>query len=331
MNEAVKKEDTSDELDSWFDETEEDGVEGQSAAEDSQEQESGSEEGTPEEEAPDNEDLENDAGEESPPSDQGTSAEPKAKAKDDPFAFVDGLPPEHKERIEALVRRDQSNTGRVAALRSRLDQLEAEREAQRTAGKGTPTEEGMPTAKEVEDMSDEEFDQFLEDFPTVARNVEKLISRELAKERKEILDQVRPIREEAEQRKILEQKQTLRKEAEKLFNTEETGIHLEDVLQSQEWHDWLAAQPQNYQSFVTTAQDAESALVALRDFDRYARETLAPSESNEGPKETSRADQTAARRKQSLAGDTPSSRTAAIDDSSLGDYEAYFEEAVREG
>jgi len=43
----------------------------------------------------------------------------------------------------------------------------------------------------------------------------------------------------------------------------------------------------------------------------------------------SEADKVAARRKQTLASTTPPSRSAQLDDGRLGDYNAYFDEAVK--
>lgn len=320
-------------LDDWYDEQDDDeGNQDLTADEDEQEELDGSPDDSTSDESPVEEVSQDDTAEEAASNESTSASKPRKSA--DPYAWVAELPSEVREQAEALVRRDQSNTGRVAAMRSRLDELEAEREAKRSVGKGTPEKSGTPEPKAVEDMDDDELEEFRKEFPSVAANVDRIVAQRIAKEREEILGQVRPIQEERAQQKILEEKHHLRTEAEKIFNTAETGIHLEDVLQSEEWKEWLEAQPEAYQRFARTARDAKSAVIVLKDFDEYARATFSETETTETQepqkKGSARADSTAARRKAALASSSPSSRTAQIDDSALGDYDAYFEEAVAE-
>lgn len=321
------------ELDDWFDnEEDEEGNQDLSASTDELEDADGSPLDATSEELPDETVSQDDTAEEAA-SNESTSASSTTKG-DDPYAWVADLPPELEElrkHAEALVRRDQSNTGRVAAMRSRLDELEAAKEARKTVGVSSPSKEAEPSLEDVGEMNDDELEEFRKEFPSVAANVDKIVAQQIAKEREEILGQVRPIQEERAQQKILAEKTHLRTEAEKIFDTANTGIHLEDVLQSQEWQAWLGSQPEAYQQFARTARDAGSALIVLKDFDEYARATFSeaePATDEESSKVSTRADETAARRKAALQSDSPSSRTAQVDDAALGDYEAYFDEAV---
>lgn len=266
-------------------------------------------------------------------SEDGNSAKTK-ELEDDPFAWVETLDPKYREKVERLVHSDQSQRGRVAALQRRLDSAIAQQEA---AGKSQPTaaaKKAVADGKPLEDMNDEELESFMKDFPSVARNVEKILERRLAKEREELLGEIRPLKQEAEAQQIRESREALRKEATVIFNTAETGIELDDVLESRAFHDWFASQPPGYQKFARTAESLDDAARVLEDFARFTDEQVgqqAKKEQERAAQEKAEArrrsaDRTASRRKEALQGTGVPSRSAEIDAKRTGSsYEDDFE------
>jgi hypothetical protein len=320
-----------DELDTWFDDTEE---EDESAEEEVAEFEGTSPEDEPTEPAPDEEIPEPDAA--SAALEEGTPTSTPEPADDDPYSWVAELDPTFREKVEGLVQSDRSQKGRVAALQRQLDGVSAQQEARERTQTSGAAPQAVPDGKKLEDMSDEELDTFLEEYPSVARNVEKLIERRVSQEREDIMRQVRPIQEEALQEKIANNKAALRTEAEYIFNSDETGIYLDDVLSSRAFHEWVGSQSPEYQQFARSAESVDAAAKVLSDFAMYADQVVRVNATHEeeraaAEEESSRAmtaDQTAARRRQARQGTSPRSRSANIGDRDTGDYDAIFNSLV---
>ena len=156
--------------------------------------------------------------------------------------------------------------------------------------------------------------------------------------RAEIMEEVRPIKEDAVKQHLMQEREQLRAGFNQLFNTHETGLQMEEVLASTEWKSWLDIQPTEYQEFVKTSKSAQSALKALEDFARYEEQVvfqewvdagMPPDPNQEQPND---ADRIAAQRGDALKGAAPDSRSAAVSDSKNNDsYDAYFDEAVDAG
>jgi len=322
--EVLTDEQVVDELTNWFNENSDD--EDPSASDDYEYDDDSSPSEDEDDSEPEDKDQDFDAEQ---ASGEGTST--KSRAQDDPYAWVAELDPDLKHKVEALVHRDRSNTGRVAALTRRLDQIQAQQMAESPSR--AAQQSASPTGKAIEDMTDDELREFEEEFPTVARNMKKIIEQRVAREREEILGQVRPFQQQIQAQQLMEQKEALRHNAEVIFNTEETGLGLDDVLSSPRWREWLASQPKGYQQFALAANTVEDASKVLEDFAAYAdREVMARYGSQiqeESKPSSSKADQTAARRKSALRGSTPKSRSAELADRGNNSaYEDYFNEAV---
>lgn len=331
-NEVVESKPLEDDLDSWYDADDTD-----QSADYEEEEEDASPDSDSSGESPDTKVPEVAA--ESAVT-EGTLPEPAVA--EDPYAWVKELDSDLRAKVEALVHRDQSQRGRVAALQSRLDRLAAEQEARNRVATPSAAQKAVAGEKNIEEMDDDELRDFMERFPSVASNVEKLIERRIAKEREELQAQVRPIQEEALQARLVQQKEALRYNANHIFNTAETGIDLDDVLTSPRFKEWILQQPKGYQKFAREAESVEDATKVLVDFAQYTDEqvyrawestqgqaatgTQAPFESNQT------ADQTEARRQAALQGVGVPSRSAAVTKTGASDdYEAYFNQAVAEG
>lgn len=318
------EDDEPDIYDTWFDDEEE------SADDENYEDEDSSPESEEEVDAPEEEDPE-----ESPETvdSEGDETEPEAQ-EDDPYKWVSELDPKFQKQVTSLVNRDRSNAGRAAAearkraeIQARLDRVLAEREAQqRVSAQGAP-QKAAPTSQQIEDMDDEELKEFMEEFPSVAKSVEKLMARRSEQTREELLKQIRPIQQEAEAARVYERKQALRQEADRIFNTAETGVDLETVLQSDRWKEWVNTQPPGIKRIIQTSQDLDDVSRILEDFAEYTNRSIYEQWASQQEQDTSRADETAARRQGNLKGSTPKSRTAELSDRGRSaSYESYFDE-----
>lgn len=319
------------ELDSWFDEPAEE--EDQSADDTlpNPEDSSPSDEGeshVPDDEAqtPDESSTDSLGGGES-------TGQPNAE---NPYQWVEALDPAFRDKVDELVQSDRSQKGRVAALQRQLDSVNSEREAWQRTQPNPAATQAVGQGKAPEDMTDEELDTFLEEYPSVAKNVEKLIERRVSQEREEILGQVRPIQEDALRHKLEERRTALRKEAEYIFNTAETGIHLEDVLESRAFRDWVASQPQEYQTFAQSAESVEAASKVLYDFATFTEQQVSSLHAAEqeraaqerATRSRATADETAIRRSQARQGTAPPSRSAITTTGDDGDFDALFNSLV---
>jgi hypothetical protein len=314
-------------IDDWF------GDEDASADDEEEEEEESSPYSEPDDHGPDDEVSEEDA--EEPASKKSTSAESKDKG-DDPENWVSQLDPEFREKAEALVHSSKSDKGRVAALQRRIDSILAQQEAQeKTQPTTAAAKQAVVDGKPLEDMDDEELAAFMEEFPTVAKNVEKLFEKRFAREREELLGQVRPLQQAQLQQQIEQRKAALRERASHIFNTAETGVELDDVVGSRAFHDWIANQTQGYVEFARKAEEVDDATKVLEDFARYmdgqVTTQLGTAARTAEAKTAQSADHVAARRKQALKGTGVKSRSAEV---STGrgddDYDAYFNKYTAE-
>lgn len=329
-------------LDNWFDEDEDeerqeedDKVEEDLSAEDKGEaEEEASTSDDWHEDSPDDEDQE-DAAEEAAESGEETTEEIKDD-KEDPHGWIKELDPKFRSQVEALIHSDQSNRGRVAAYQRRLDRLTAEQEARERVASDPAAQKAVEKGKDIEEMDDEELSAFMEEFPSVARNVKKMVAQQIAKERESLMGQIRPIQEEATAARLSQQKEQLRSNAYHIFNTAETGVELDDVLSSPHFKEWVANQPLGYQRFARGAESVDDATKVLEDFAQWSEQQVyqewqqtqqqvaAEQEQQESTKRQ-KADSVSARRKDALKGSSPRSKSAATKTSgSDDDYESLF-------
>jgi hypothetical protein len=319
------KTDSTDELDDWFDGVEEE--EDQSAPTEELVEEEPSNLETSSEEDPDHKTPEEAAPEEAASS-TGTSEAP-VKA-DSPYAWIEQLDPETRKHAEALVHRESTQTGRVAALRSRLDEVSAKVQAAETA-QVAPTP--VASTQSIQDTEvDANLKEFTETYPTVADNVQKLIDQRVAKERAQLEAEILPLKERQLAEESLREKTRLREEASRIFNSAETGIELDEILSSNMWREWMESQPAGYQEFARKAGRAEDAAQVLEHFAQYAErkayEEYVYAQEHEGATDTtnspSEADQVAAKRAQALQGSGTPSKSGKLKGSELSSYDDWF-------
>lgn len=316
-----------DELDTWFDDLEDDD-EDQSAAEDTSDDEGTSPFDSSVDEVPDPQAPEVASSEED--NTTGTQDAPPAEA--DPYAWIEQLDPELRKHAESLRNRDQANSGRVAALTSRLDALQAEQEAQRAAFANAPSQTTGSPAETREVATDADLEEFMKEFPAVSENVQKMIDQRVSQVRSEYEQNLKPIRQAQHQERALAEKSKLREAASQIFNSAETGIQLEDVVGSVAWNEWMSAQPEGYRKYAGSATHAEDAAKVLEDFAAYSERIILAqmeSEQYETPQkqdpDAGDAAQVAARRQEALQGSHPSSRSGDRGNVSKGGFDDWFD------
>jgi adenosyl cobinamide kinase/adenosyl cobinamide phosphate guanylyltransferase len=324
MTDPQVKPESTDELDDWFDEV--DTEEDQSAPTEEIVPEETSAPETSSEESPDPQTPEVTAStEDDDATATGTSDEPEQE--EGPYSWINQLDPELRQHAEALVHRESTQSGRVAALKSRLDEVSARVQAQETA-KAVPAK-AAPVEANQDVPVDETLKQFTEQYPTVADNVQKLIEQRVAAERAALEAEIRPLKETRIAEEALREKTRLREEAARIFNSAETGIELEEVVSSEVWREWMDSQPAGYQEFARTANRAEDAAKVLEDFAGYAERKAYEEYLQTNPTATepatSEADQVAAQRAQALKGTGTPSKSGRLKGSELSTYDDWFD------
>lgn len=277
---------------------------------------------------PDEKDPDDDGVEAS--SSKGTAvAESKDADPDDPYAWIAELPPEAQKRAKALQHKAVSNDGRLTALQNRLTDAEARLTAKQTvASKRRPDggSSGEPSKTEEKPLSPK-LQEFVESYPQLAESVQEMMRQERKDLEQKLDSHIQPIEEDMAYRKTKAARDRLEKGAADLFDTANTGVHYTEVINSDLYRDFMAAQPAEFQRIAGTTGDPDTALWVLTQFNAYAEDYAeANGLTDEAPTRSGgKANKTKERRQSSkqTAG-TPRSRSAVTDDDDLTDYETYF-------
>lgn len=304
-------------------------------------------EGTPaqEEPEPEPEDAEDtaDAAEEiTDPDDAGSTTheeenqeqdEPAAEPKsDDPYSWIEALPDEVKEQAKALKHSALSDQGRVAAYNRRVRDLQDEIDRMKTRPASSTAAEAPEPSSAAPELP-EKFKQLKEDFPEFADAVEAIRQYDRELWNQELTEKLTPFEQERTVAKRSAFDAAVTKEAEAIFNTEETGVHWQDVVEGEDFRAWLADQPNSVKRAAVTP-DASEAVYVLRQYERDYQAAIADLDSNQNEQipvqkeepSHSKADAIQTRRKQrKQTGVTPGSKPIQSDpDAQGGDYEAEF-------
>jgi hypothetical protein len=179
---------------------------------------------------------------------ESQSKEPESATKsDDPYNWINELPDEVKAQAEALKHSALSDQGRVAAYNRRIADLQADLDRMSTrqsAQQQSQKPEGeAPASAELP----EKFKQLKEDFPEFADAVEEI--RELDRQRfqQEIDQRLQPLNQQQAKQAKAEFNSAVDREAEKIFNTQETGVHWQDIVAGEDFRAWLDSQPRSVQ------------------------------------------------------------------------------------
>lgn len=270
---------------------------------------------------------------------------------DDYTSILDSVEdPQLKEKIQHLIQSDKSQKGRVSALTKKLNKLEeyynnalARPEApanrqpeEHKAPASTATEQS--SRKEEEELSPE-MAALKEKYPAMYSALEKVAEAKVRKERDEwqrsIDERVGPVENRYKEEANRREAQRLEQMANELFDTENTGITIRDVIGSRDFSTWLRGQPPRVRDFYKNATTADEAMLVLNKFENdyqymkgineklesfdKAPKTEKKPESNKGDELKAKRDAT---KNKSVSPKSKSTPTTAVDTS---DYDSIFE------
>lgn len=278
------------------------------------------------EDSPDDEDHEDGDDEKASPRTDGTAGNAAKEKANDPYAWIDSLPPEQQKQAKALQHNAVSNAGRVSALQRRVNEMQSRLQAKEevySTGRKTPSKTPA-TDEDNEDLS-ENLQEFMEQYPQLAGSVREMVTAERRALERQMQQQIAPLKEETRARQIAEARNRLEEGAAEIFDTANTNIHYTDVINSELYRDvFLGSQPEDFRRIATTTNDPDTALWVLKQFHDFA-ERYASDNGLTDEVSTSKADKTSERRRARVAkSSTPPSRSAVTDPEDLGDYEALF-------
>lgn len=261
--------------------------------------------------------------------DENQGQEPAAATdNDDPYSWINSLPDEVKEQAEALKHRAQSDQGRVAAYNRRVNDLQAEvdRMKPRQPQTAEQARSPAPAASELP----EEFKKLKEDFPEFADAVEAIRAHDREQFRAELSEKLQPLEAERTTARRSNFKQAVTTAAEDIFDTQNTGVVWEDVVQGEDFRAWLSMQPKSVQH-AATIPDAEEAIYVLRSYERDYQAELArtaPAKAQpvqqEAPAPTADKVQARRQKRQERSVGVKSRPIISDPNSEGGDYEAEF-------
>lgn len=258
----------------------------------------------------------------------------------------DGL----KEKVQHLIQSDKSQKGRVSALTKKLNKLEehynnaiaapeapANRQPPEREAPASTAEQESGRKKKDEELSPE-MAALKEKYPAVYSALESMAESKFESERKELqrtLDErVRPVEDSYKEEANRREAQRLEKMANELFDTDNTGIDIREVIGSKDFASWLKGQPPRVRSFYKNASTADEAMLVLNKFEndyQYMQkvnqelEKYDKPQKNEKP-DSKKGDEIKAKRdaakSKSVSPKSKSTPTTAVDTS---DYDSIFE------
>lgn len=193
---------------------------------------------------------------ETKPAEVTAEAQPKAEETKPAAAAASSAPAVDPQEFERLRQYERSNEGRIAAFQRTQDELrreleKARREAQEAKESGRPQEESLP----AEDS--EEWKQFATDYPTIAAVMRKSAGKDLKGVIKAIVsEEVAPVKQAVDPL-VTRSAQQAEADARALLNERHPGWV--ETVRSDEYRQWLAAQPASLQQMNRSPDPAEAA------------------------------------------------------------------------
>ena len=211
-------------------------------------------------------------------SEDDTDFESTEDEQEDPYAHLDDDVRAEIERIRGEAsdwrHRYQSDAGRVSALQRKINELENKL--------STPA----PTVADIEQMveggDEDEMNEFKEDYPDIAKAVDRMVAAKLKQERnqnQQALQQMdnryqqvlQPIREQEHERSVREQESSL----------ENLHPDWRDIATSASFGDWVSRQPEAVRAMVSSDY-ADDASYVLDSYKAMSGNHRAPSTPNPG-------------------------------------------------
>ena len=269
-------------------------------------------------------------GDEDPPIEEEGRQSPHASTPHvtprDQYGWIEGLPEEQREMAERLRHEALSDRGRVSALTRKVNEITTE--LAKAHSDVAPAADAEPaTAPEV--IASEKMKQLQEDYPELGKQLTDLWAEQAASLRKDFSDQLTPIQEARTADAQASAQQQIDSAAAEIFDTDNTGLHWQDVVKSEDFTAWLNLQPAFIQTTARTSDDPQAGVDVLRMYEtdyQAAIAAQASNSSNSDSEDKSQGDAVQAERNRRKATTvSPESRPVGSDsDAVSGDHESMF-------
>jgi len=279
--------------------------------------------------APDSDDAGSDPQEEGR-QEQAAKAQPKPTEDEDPYAWIDSLPEEVRDKAVHLREQTKTHYGRATAFQRRASQLEEELRRAQALRDAEPADRSSKNSEPAAPKTLEKLERLKEDFPEFADALEEVVQTERQRVQEELRNQLKPLIHEQQERRSNQFVAAVDAEAERIFNTPETGVYWKDVVDGEDFRTWLEMQPRSVQQAASTPS-AQEAVHVLRLFETDYQAALAEYNArNAQPEtvsqETARAEQLKEKRqRRKEASAAPGSKPAGSSRQGGGDYEEMFD------
>ena len=259
--------------------------------------------------------------------------------------------PDLKKDIQQLIQSDRSQRGRVSALTKKLNKLQEYYNnaiSQAPAGEGARGAQAPASTAKKEEPEGRKEDEELppevaalkESAPAVYKAAKALYEsssrKDLDRVRQEYEERIKPLEESAVREANQKEAQRLEKMAAELFDSENTGITVRDVIGSSDFAAWLKGQPAGVRNIYRNARTADEAILVLNKFENdyeymsKLNEQLNPKQETQNERkeepEANKGDELRAKRetrkKTSVSPKSKSAATAAVDST---DYDKLFD------
>jgi len=232
--------------------------------------------------------VEDKPSEQSDKSKDNSSTEAKDNEEVDYDKLLESTPDDVREQVRLLIQKDKTNRGRLSALDKKLvraeelyqnalrnnEQLEQQRaqgnqhspEAAQQEEKPEGNDEGR---KKTPDMSPE-LRAIKEKHPNLYKALQEMTKAEAQavaeKALEDVNSKIKPMEDAQRQEGYKKEAEALDAKAARLFDTENTGVGVREVVQSEEFSHWFRGQSIEIQNMYKHAETAEQAMAVLSKF-----------------------------------------------------------------
>ena len=246
----------------------------------------------------------------------------------DQYSWIESLPEEQREMAERLRHEALSDRGRVSALTRKVNEITTELATAKSAHSDVASAEvDEATAPEV--VASEKMKQLQEEYPELGKQLSDIWAEQTATLRKDFSDQLTPIQEARTADAAASAQAHIDTAAAEIFDTDNTGLHWQDVVKSEDFTAWLNMQPAFIQTTARTSEDPQAGIDVLRMYESDYQVAIAEqtsNSSNSDSEDTSQGDKVQAERNRRKATTvSPESRPVGSDsDAVSGDHESMF-------
>ncbi len=182
--------------------------------------------------------------------------------QDDPWAVV---PEPLRQQFQSLQQNynqleqnHRANSGRVAALNRKTEELAAKLAAKEAAQGGPDANKDMPTAADLQGKSFEEIEQ---DWPEVAALMKHQLQQQSQTFQQQLQQQLAPL---SEMQQAYQEQQQLHQQQAELQRLQQQHPDAQQIAADPTFHQWAATQPDSVQRlYASTSADDNAVLLTL--------------------------------------------------------------------